>query len=110
VLLFIGPQGQYWQSNFKAKRFDRLIRSVASLIGNKGYRLLINADGKAYVILENGIMFWWIPRDPMSLLGMPLHGNFEPECTFLLSKLVRGGISHSMSVLILDGMPAISLN
>jgi FkbM family methyltransferase len=91
VLLFIGPKGQYWQYNFKAKRFDRLTRAVASLIGSKGYRVAVSGSGAAYVILENGITFWWIPRDPMSLLRMPLHGGFEPECTFLLTRLVAEG-------------------
>ena len=81
----------FWEYNFKAKKVSRLIRGIASLIGNKGYRVVIDGNGNAYVILENGIMFWWIPRDPMSLLGMPLQGNFEPECTFLLTKLIKGG-------------------
>jgi FkbM family methyltransferase len=91
ILLFIGPKGQYWEYNFKAKRFNRLIRGIASLIGDRGYRVAINNNGNAYIVLENGIMFWWIPRDPMSLLGMPLRGGFEPECTFLLTKLIREG-------------------
>ena len=81
----------YWEYNFKAKRFNRLIRGIASLIGNKGYKVVIDNNGNAHIVLENGIKFWWTPRDPYSLLGMPLQGNFEPECTFLLAKLIKGG-------------------
>lgn len=91
ILLFIGPKGQYWEYNFKAKRFNRLIGGIASLIGSRGYKVAIDGNGNAYVILENGIKFWWTPRDPYSLLGMPLRGNFEPECTFLLAKLIKKG-------------------
>ena len=52
---------------------------------------MIDGDGRTRIILENGIMFWWIAGAPGSLLGMPLRGSFEPECTFLLSKLVKVG-------------------
>jgi FkbM family methyltransferase len=81
----------YWEYNLKAKRFNRLIRGIASLIGNKGYKVVIDNNGNAHIVLENGIVFRWIPEDPGSLLGMPLRGNFEPECTFLLTKLVKSG-------------------
>ncbi|MGQ9628039.1 MAG: FkbM family methyltransferase, partial [Anaerolineae bacterium] len=91
IFLFVGPKGQYWEYNFKAKKFSRLIRGIASLIGNKGYKVVIDINGNAHIVLENGIMFWWIPGDPMSLLGMPLRGSFEPECTFLLTKLLKRG-------------------
>jgi FkbM family methyltransferase len=91
ILLFIGPKGQYWEYDFKAKKFGRLIRGIASLIGNKGYKVVIDNNGNAHIVLENGIKFWWTPRDPYSLLGMPLRGNFEPECTFLLAKLIKKG-------------------
>lgn len=91
ILLFVGPRGQYWEYNFKAKRFSRLTKGIASLIGSKGYKVVTNGEGNAHIILENGIEFWWTPRDPMSLLGMPLRGSFEPECTFLLTKLTKRG-------------------
>ena len=89
VLLFIGPKGQYWEYDFKAKKFGRLIEGIASLIANKGYKVVIDNNDNAHIVLENGIKFWWAPRDPGSLLGMPLRGNFEPECTFLLAKLIK---------------------
>jgi len=88
---FIKPGGQYWQYNFKAARFDSLIRKTALMIGDKEYKVVVSGDGKAQVILKNGIKFWWIPRDPYSLLGMPLRGSFEPECTFLVSRLISAG-------------------
>ncbi len=88
---FIKPGGQYWEYDFKAKKNDRLIRDIASLIADKGYDLVIDRSGNVYIILKNGIRFWWIPRDPYSLLGMPLRGNFEPECTSLLAKLIKKG-------------------
>ena len=91
---FIKPGGQYWEYwkyDFKAKKFDRSIRNIASLIGDKGYNVVINNDGNIYIILKNGIKFYWIPRHSGSLLGMPLQGNFEPESTFLLTKLVKKG-------------------
>ena len=91
IFLFIGPKGQYWEYNFKAKRFNRLIGGIASLIANKGYKVVIDNNDNAHIVLENGIKFWWTPRDPYSLLGMPLRGNFEPECTFLLTKLIKKG-------------------
>lgn len=91
IFNFIKPGGQYWEYDFKAKKFDRLIRDIASLIGDKGYKVVINNDGNAHIILKNDIKFCWIPRDPSSLLGMPLRGNFESECTFLLAKLVKKG-------------------
>jgi len=89
--LFLKPGGQYWQYNFKAVRFDSLIRKTALMIGDKEYKVVVSGDGKAQVILKNGIKFWWIPRDPYSLLGMPLRGSFEPECTFLVSRLISAG-------------------
>ena len=89
ILNFIKPGGQYWEYDFKAKKFGRLIRGVASLIGNKGYKVVTDNNGNAYIVLENGILLQWIPEDPGSLLGMPLRGSFEPECTFLLAKLIR---------------------
>ncbi len=61
------------------------------MIGDKKFKLFISGDGKVQVILKNGIKFWWIPRDPYSLLGMPLRGDFEPACTFLLTKLIKKG-------------------
>lgn len=88
---FIKPRGQYWEYDFKTKKIDRLIRNIASLIGDKGYEVVISNDGKVYIVLKNGIKFWWIPRDPYSLLGMPLRGNFEPECTSLVAKLIKKG-------------------
>jgi FkbM family methyltransferase len=91
ILNFVKPRGQYWEYDFKAKKFGRLIRGIASLIGNKGYKVVIDSNGNAHIVLENGIKFWWTPRDPYSLLGMPLRGNFEPECTFLLTKLIKRG-------------------
>ena len=91
ILNFIKPGGQYWEYDFKAKKFGRLIEGVASLIGNKAYKLVIDNNGNAHIVLENGIKFWWRPRDPGSLLGMPLRGSFEPECTFLLTKLIKEG-------------------
>ena len=84
-------RGQYWEYNFKAKKIDKIIRKIISLIDDKEYKVVIANDGKVYIVLENGIKFWWIPRDPYSLLGMPLRGNFEPECTFLLTKLIKKG-------------------
>jgi len=91
ILLFIGPKGQYWQYNFKAKRFNRLIRGISSLVGSSGYKVVTNGNGNAHIVLENGVVFGWIPGDPGSLLGMPLRGSFEPECTFLLAKLIKKG-------------------
>jgi len=91
VLLFIGPKGQYWEYDFRAKKFSRFVRGIASSVGDKGYEVVINGNGHTRIILENGIMFWWTSRDPGSLLGMPLRGSFEPECTFLLTKLIKGG-------------------
>ena len=91
IFNFIKPGGQYWEFDFKAKKIDRLIRNIASLIGDKGYEVVINNEGNVYIILKNGIKFYWIPRDPYSLLGMPLQGSFEPECTFLLAKLIKKG-------------------
>lgn len=88
---FIKLGGVYWQCNFKALQFDRLIRKIISMIGNKEYKVVVSGDGKVQVILKNGIKFWWIPRDPYCLLGMPLRGNFEPECTFLVSRLISAG-------------------
>jgi predicted metallo-beta-lactamase superfamily hydrolase len=55
ILLFIGPKGQYWEYNFKAKKFSRSIRGIASLIGNKGYKIVIDNNGNAHIVLENGI-------------------------------------------------------
>jgi len=91
IFNFIKPGGQYWEYDFKVKKFDRLIRDIASLIDDKGYNVIINHDGNAYIVLKNGIKFYWIPRHPGSLLDLPLRGNFEPECTFLLAKLVKKG-------------------
>lgn len=88
---FIKPGGQYWEYNFKAKKTDNFIKKIVLLIADKEYDLVIDRSGKVYIVLKNGIKFWWIPRDPYSLLGMPLRGNFEPECTFLLDKLIKKG-------------------
>ena len=90
IFNLIKPRGQYWEYDFKAKKFDRLIRNVASLINDRGYKVVINSDS-IYIVLKNGIKFYWIPRDPYSLLGMPLRGSFEPECTYLVTKLVKKG-------------------
>ncbi len=91
IFNFIKPGGQYWEYDFKVKKFDRLIRNIASFIDDKGYNVIINNDGNAYIVLKNGIKFYWIPRHPGSLLDLPLLGTFEPECTFLLAKLVKKG-------------------
>lgn len=91
IFNFIKPGGQYWEYDFKVKKFDRLIRNIASLIEDKGYNVIINNDDNAYIVLKNGIKFYLIPRHPSSLLDIPLRGNFEPECTFLLAKLVKKG-------------------
>lgn len=90
IFNFIKPGGQYWEYNFKAKKIDKFIKKIV-LIADKGYDLVIDSSGSVYIILKNGIKFWWIPRDPYSLLGMPLRGSFEPECTFLLAKLIKKG-------------------
>jgi len=89
--MFIKPGGQYWQYNFKAMQFDHLIRKIASMISDEKFNLFISGDGKVQVILKNGIKFWWTPRDPYSLLGLTLRGNFEPECTVFVTKLVKEG-------------------
>ena len=89
--LFIKLGGQYWQYDFKAIQFDRLIRKLVSMIGDKEYKVVVSGDGKAQVLLKNGLKFSWIARDPYSLLGMPLRGNFEPECTVFVTKLVKDG-------------------
>jgi len=91
ILNFIKPGGQYWEYNFKAKKFDRLIRNIASLISDNGYSLTIKSDSRIFITLTNTIKFWWTPGDPYSLLGMPLRGDFEPECTFLINKLIKKG-------------------
>lgn len=87
----IKPGSQYWEYDYKAKKIDSDIKKIVSLISDKGYNLAIEGSGKVFVILKNGIKFWWTPGDPYSLLGMPLRGNFEPECTFLIDKLIKKG-------------------
>jgi len=52
--------------------------------------VVVSGDGKTQVIFKN-IKFSWIPRDPYSLLDMPLRGSFEPECTVIVTKLVKEG-------------------
>ena len=91
IFNFIKPGGQYWEYDLKVNKIDRLVRNIASLIGDKGYNMVINNDGNIYIVLKNGIKFYWIPRHPHNLLDLPLRGKFEPECTFLLSKLVKKG-------------------
>ena len=88
---FIKPGGQYWEYEFKAKKFDKFIRNIVLLIGNKEYNVVVNGNGDVYITLKNGIKFYWIPKNPFSLLGMPLRGTFEPECTFCVSKIIKKG-------------------
>jgi FkbM family methyltransferase len=88
---YMKPGGPYWQYDYKSIKFDRLIRKVASQIDDNNYSINISADGSVYITLENGIKFKWNPKDPYSLLGMPLRGNFEPECTHIINRLVKNG-------------------
>lgn len=81
--LFIKPGGQYWQYDFKAIRFDKLIRKIVSMIGDKEYKVVVSGDGKTQVIFKN-IKFSWIPRDPYSLLGMPLREVLNQSVQLLL--------------------------
>ena len=87
----IKPGGQYWEYDYKAKKIDKNIKNIVSSISDKGYSLVIEGGDKIFIVLENGIKFWWNPGDPYSLLGMPLRGNFEPESTFLINKLIKKG-------------------
>jgi len=89
--LFLKPAGQYWQYNFKAMQFGKLIRKLVSMIGDKEYKVIVSGDGNTQILLKNDIKFGWTPRDPSSLLGVPLQGNFETECTFLVSRLIKAG-------------------
>jgi FkbM family methyltransferase len=88
---YIMPGSSYWQYDYKSIKFNRLINKIISLIDRKGYAISISGNGSVYVILDNGVKFKWDPGDPYSLLGMPLRGDFEPECTYLISKLVKTG-------------------
>ncbi len=87
---FYWPGGD-WQYDFRAICFNCVVRRLASLIGDKKYIVAVSGGGKVQVLLENGIKFGWIPRDPYSMLGMPLRGNFEPESTAIIYKLVKKG-------------------
>lgn len=90
-LNLIKPEGQYWKYDFKAKKMHKLIWELASLIDDNNYQLAINNSENVYITLKNGINFWWTPKDPSSLLGMPLRGDFEPDCTHIITKLIRAG-------------------
>jgi len=87
----IKPGGPYWTYNFKAKQFYRLITKINHLITNDTYAITTKKNGQTYLVLQNDLKFFWIPNDPGSLLGMPLRGNYEPDCTFLVERLIKNG-------------------
>jgi len=89
--LYIKPGGHYWEYDFKAMQFDRYIRKLSSLIGDKKYDVCTSGNGNIQIILKNGIRFWWVAKDTFSLLGMPFRGSFEPDCTDIITKLVKQG-------------------
>jgi len=87
----IKPGGPYWKYDFKAKQFHWFIKKIKRLIPDEEYKIVLSKNEDVHIVLKNGIKFWWIPENPLSLLGMPLRGNFEPECTSLITKLIKQG-------------------
>ena len=86
------PGGLYWQYGLRAAKINKYVNKIKKQIKDKGYKLIIDAESEKQVVqLENGLKFNWIIKDTFSLLGMPLRGNFEPECTEILSGCLNPG-------------------
>ncbi|OQB73292.1 MAG: hypothetical protein BWX89_01026 [candidate division TA06 bacterium ADurb.Bin131] len=87
----IKPGGPYWTYNFKAKQFHKLVKKISHLMPNDTYSIMINKNKQTFIVLQNGLKFFWDPKNTLSLLGMPLRGNYEPDCTFLVERLIKNG-------------------
>ncbi|MBU0633897.1 MAG: FkbM family methyltransferase [Candidatus Omnitrophica bacterium] len=85
------PGGEYWKYEFNSLVISFFLKKIQLFISNKGYNLEILRNNKFIIILDNGIRFYWNPFDHTDLIGMPLRGDYEPECVIIAKELIKEG-------------------